>query len=331
MANYPPMTEPRPLPETGPECSVIVPVYGNEANVPALLERLAALHRAVPGGIEAVCVVDGSPDRSHALLAEALPHAPHPSRLLLLSRNFGSFAAIREGLRAAGGRWFAVMAADLQEPAELIEEFFTMLRRDEADVVVGTRASRSDALGDRAAAAAFWGVYRRFINRELPAGGIDVFGCNRGFRDHLLDFREAHSSLVGQLLWLGFRRKSVPYARAPRLAGRSAWTFRRKVSYLLDSVFAFSDLPIKVFVALGFLGLITSATLAVVVVAGRLSGAIEVPGYAATVVLILFFASLNLFALGIMGSYVWRAYENTKARPLAVVMREEHFPREGAA
>ena len=98
------------------DCSVIVPVYNNEANIPALLERLAALHRSVPGGIEAVCVVDGSPDGSYARLAEALPRAPYPSRLLLLSRNFGSFAAIREGLRVADGRWFAVMAADLQEP-----------------------------------------------------------------------------------------------------------------------------------------------------------------------------------------------------------------------
>ena len=325
------MTEPRDPSDSSSACSVIVPLYGNEPNVPALLERLGALDRVVPGGIEAVCVVDGSPDRTHALLFEALPRAPFPSRLLLLSRNFGSFAAIREGLRAAAGSWFAVMAADLQEPQELVESFFLVLRRDEADVVLGTRAGRADGIADRAAADAFWGAYRRFINPELPPGGVDVFGCNAAFRDRLLEFRESHSSLVGQLMWLGFRRKTVPYVRAARDAGASGWTFRRKMKYLLDNVFAFSDLPIKVFVALGFLGLFTSTALGIAVIAGRLSGAVAVPGYAATIISILFFASLNLFALGIMGSYVWRAYENTKARPLAVVMREDRFRKESRA
>lgn len=316
------------IPDSGgrvPECSVIVPLYKNEPNVPALLERLAALHRSVPGGIEAVCVVDGSPDRSYALLAEALPRAPYPSRLLLLSRNFGSFAAIREGLRCATGRWFAVMAADLQEPQALVESFFAVLRADEADVVLGTRAQRADGVADRAASGLFWATYRTLINRELPAGGVDVFGCNEPFRARLLEFREAHSSLVGQLMWLGFRRKTVAYARAARDAGESGWTLRRKLGYLMDSVFAFSDLPIKVFAALGFLGLATSVVLGAVVAVARLGGAIEVPGYAATILSILFFGSLNLLALGIMGSYVWRAYENTKERPLAVVMREDRF------
>jgi polyisoprenyl-phosphate glycosyltransferase len=307
------------------DCSVIVPVYKNEANVPALLERLAALHRSVAGGIEAVLVVDGSPDGSYRLLAESLPRAPYASRLLLLSRNFGSFAAIREGLRIAEGKWFAVMAADLQEPQELVEQFFTALRADEADIVLGTRAGRADGIADRAAANSFWGVYRRFINPEMPPGGIDVFGCNRAFRAHLLDFAEAHSSLVGQILWLGFRRKTIPYARGARDLGVSAWTFRRKVKYLMDNVFAFSDLPIKVFVSLGFVGLAVSIVVGAAVVIGRVSGTFDVPGYAATMVAIVFFASLNLFALGIMGSYVWRAYENTKGRPLAVVMREERF------
>ena len=226
---------------------------------------------------------------------------------------------------SCGGRWFAVMAADLQEPQQLVEQFFAALREDEADIVMGTRAGRADGVADRAAASAFWGIYRRLVNPELPPGGVDVFGCNRAFRDKLMEFAEAHSSLVGQILWLGFRRKTIAYERVARDFGVSAWTFRRKVKYLMDNVFAFSDLPIKVFVSLGFVGLATSIVLGAAVVVGRLSHAFDVPGYAATMVAIVFFASLNLFALGIMGSYVWRAYENTKGRPLAVVMRDDRF------
>lgn len=314
-----------PATTSAPECSVVVPVYRSQENIAELLERLEALHRSVPGGIEAVCVVDGSPDASHALLAAALPRAAFPSRLVLLSRNFGSFAAIREGLRLARGRWLAAMAADLQEPQSLIEAFFASLRAGQADVVLGTRTSRGDPLRDRLASAAFWGMFRRFVRPDLPPGGIDVFGCTRAFATHLLGFNESHSSLVGQLLWLGFRRTTVPYARVERRAGASAWTLRRKLGYFLDSVFSFSDLPIKVFLALGITGIAASALYALVVLVARLAGEVAVPGYAATVITVLFFSGLNLFGLGIIGSYVWRTYENTKGRPLAVVMHQQSF------
>lgn len=307
------------------ECSVVIPVYRNAENVPSLLQRLAQLHHRVPGGIEVICVVDGSPDESHARLAQALPGQPHASRLLSLSRNFGSFAAIREGLAQVRTAHCAVMAADLQEPIELIEEFFTWLRADRADVVVGHRAGRHDALLDRLASGLFWWSYRKLVQRELPPGGIDVFGCNAAFRAHLLRFSEAHTSLVGQILWLGFRRVALPYVRQAREHGRSAWTFGRKLKYLSDSVFAFSDLPIRLFTLIGGLGVLLSIALGAAVLLARLSGAVSVPGYAATVLTILFFAGINLLGLGIIGSYVWRAYENTKARPLAVVMHSQGF------
>ena len=141
-----------------------------------------------------------------------------PSQLLLLSRNFGSFAAVREGLRAARGRWLAVMSADLQEDATVVPAFLDALRADEADVVLGVRESRADPWAERVAAGVFWGLYRAFIRRDLPPGGVDVFGCNAAFRDHLVRLGESYSSLVGQILWLGFRRKLVPTPprRAPQ-------------------------------------------------------------------------------------------------------------------
>jgi polyisoprenyl-phosphate glycosyltransferase len=315
----------RPATALAPDCSVVVPVYRNEADIGDLLARLADLDARVPGGIEAVCVVDGSPDACHARLASALPAMPFPSRLLLLSRNFGSFAAVREGLRAARGRWFAIMSADLQEDATVVPAFLDALREGEADVVLGVREVRADPWMERLAARMFWGLYRTFIRRDLPPGGVDVFGCNAAFRDQLVRLGESYSSLVGQILWLGFRRKLVPYRRVARRRGRSAWTIRRKVDYLLDSVYAFSDLPVRVFVALGTLGIVVSIALTAAVLTAKVMGSIPVPGYAATVLTIVFFGSLNLLGLGIIGSYVWRAYENTKGRPLAVVMREDAY------
>ncbi|MET7418535.1 glycosyltransferase family 2 protein [Dactylosporangium sp. NPDC005555] len=305
--------------------SLIVPVYRNEDTVHDLLAAVGDLHDELGGRLEAVFVVDGSPDRSAELLQALLPAQRFPARLVLLSRNFGSFAAIRVGLQHATGDYFAVMAADLQEPPELALEFFRTLAADEHDVVVGTREGRADPLGQRVAARLFWGVYRRIIVRDMPSGGVDMFGCNRAFRDCLLACEEANTSLVALLFWLGFRRKQVAYTRRPRAAGGSGWTLRKKVTYLMDSVFAFTDLPVRLLMTSGTVGLLVSLTLGAVVVSARLAGLFDVPGYAATVLVVLFFGGMNALGLGVVGSYAWRGYENTKRRPLAVAARELHY------
>jgi hypothetical protein len=113
--------------------------------------------------------------------------------------------------------------------------------------------------------------------------------------------------------------------RARRRHGKSAWTFARKMRYLLDSLFSFSDLPIKVLLWVGSIGIVISLVFSVIVLWARLSGRIQVPGYSPIILTITFFGSINLICLGIVGSYVWRAYENTKKRPGAVVLREMEF------
>jgi polyisoprenyl-phosphate glycosyltransferase len=310
--------------------SIVVPVYGNEGSLPELLERLALLAESLDGDLETVFVVDGSPDRSGELLASLLPDQPFASKLVYHSRNFGSFAAIRSGLERATGDHIGVMAADLQEPPELMAEFFRILVAGEADLVVGRRRTRD---GDPRASAVssrfFWASYRHLVQPEMPVGGVDVFGCTAEFRDHLISLEEANSSLIALTLWLGFRRATVDYDRQAREHGVSGWTLRKKVKYLNDSVYSFTDLPIRMLLATGVVGVMASALIATIVVITRISGAIQVPGYAATILVISFFGGLNLLGLGIIGAYVWRAFENTKARPGAVVMAERTFTPRG--
>jgi glycosyltransferase involved in cell wall biosynthesis len=308
--------------------AIVVPVYGNEGSIHALLDRLDGLARHLDGALEVVFVVDGSPDRSYALLREGLAGRRFSSQLLAHSRNFGSFAAVRTGLLHAGGRYVGVMAADLQEPPELMLEFFSRLASDRADVVIGTRGRRADPGASAFASRIFWGLYRRLVQREMPSGGVDVFACTAEFRDHLVAFEEANSSLVALTFWLGFRREEVVYDRQEREHGTSTWTLRKKLKYLSDSIFSFTDLPIRVLLAAGIVGVLTSLMLAAVVVIARASGMIHVPGYAATIMVISFFAALNLSGLGIIGAYVWRAFENTKGRPGAVVMSERRVEAE---
>jgi glycosyltransferase involved in cell wall biosynthesis len=307
--------------------SLVIPVYKNEDSIPDLLRALRKLGEELHQRLEVVFVVDGSPDRSAELLHEALPREAFPSRLVLLSRNFGAFAALRAGLAEAEGPYFAVMAADLQEPPELVLTFFRALESEPIDVVIGRRDGREDPLLSRWASQVFWFFYRRFVQKEMPPGGVDTFGCNLAFRDRLLALRESNSTLVGLLFWLGFRRKLVGYVRQTRHHGRSAWTFSRKLRYLTDSVYAFSDLPIRLLVSVGALGLFFSGIFAVVILISRLTGLITVPGYAATVLAVTFIIALNSFGLGVIGSYVWRAFENTKGRPQSIVMAKFEFNR----
>lgn len=303
--------------------SIVIPVYRNEESLARLLARLSTLagelRESTGQALEVVFVVDGSPDDSFAVLNAQLPAVSFASKLILHSRNFGSFAAIRTGLAAAGGEHFAVMAADLQEPPELMPLFFVALLADECDVVVGCREKRDDSYLSRLASGMFWRCYRALVMRDVPENGVDVFGCNGQFRDELVRLGEANSSLIGLIFWLGFRRKEIFYQRQKREHGKSAWTLKKKLDYLRDSVFSFTDLPIRLLSGFGLVGVLGSTILGLVVLVAKVFGKIDVPGYAATVLTITFFGGINALGLGIVGAYAWRAFENTKQRPLALV------------
>jgi glycosyltransferase involved in cell wall biosynthesis len=299
--------------------SVVIPVYKNQETLEMLMLELERVREQLSSPMECVFVVDGSPDSSYEKLKELLPRYGGPSQLLSLSRNFGSFSAIRAGLRAARGKYLAVCAADLQEPPELLISFFKELRAGKAEVVVGRRVSRSDGFTNDLASRLFWASYRILVNSEVPVGGVDVFGCSSRVRDYLVALEESCSSLVGLLYWLGFERAEIPYERRPRPVGKSAWSFRKKCRYLSDSVFSFTDLPIRLLLVAGITGIGLSLFLVPVVLASKMLGVIQVPGYTPIAIGLLFFGGLNCFGLGIIGAYVWRCYENTKRRALYVV------------
>ncbi len=222
------------------------------------------------------------------------------------------------------------MAADLQEPAELVRTFFDRLSTGNWDVAVGTRTSRDDPGLSRLASSAYWRFYRRFVQRDMPVGGVDIFACTTQVAQNFAALEESNSSLVGLLFWLGYRRIDVPYARVGREHGKSAWTPTKKIRYLLDSVFSFTSLPITVILAVGLLGAAAALVAAFVVFISWALGAITVPGYSALMLVLLFATGSILFALGIVGTYVWRTFENTKKRPSSIVMLHETFGPGGA-
>ena len=306
------------------ERSVIVPVYGNRDSIGAVIERLQALDDG-RSRVEAVFVVDGSPDDSLDVLRRELASGRLRAHIVSLSRNFGSFSAIRAGLRVACGDNCAVMAADLQEPPEVVVSIFEALESGDYDIALGERIGRADPALSALASRLYWSMYRRFVCHDMPPGGIDVFGCTKPIARQIAAFPETHTSLIGLLFWLGYRRTFVPYARAPRHSGTSAWTIGRKVRYLFDSVYAFTDLPIVLLQLIGMVGVVASILLGLIVLIGWIVGAVTQPGYTPLMITILASTSALLLGLGVVGSYVWRAYENGKGRPTELVALHERY------
>lgn len=301
--------------------TLVIPVYRNEANIESLLSALEQLNLNVRSPLEIVFVIDGSPDRSGELLVAAKDQFSFSYQIVFHSRNFGSFTAIRTGLEYASGDVIAVMAADLQEPPELILEFFRILEEGDADVVFGERTGRHDSAMRNAVSNAFWWLYRTLVIKDVPKGGVDIFACNRTARDAVLEIGEPNSSLIAQLFWIGYRRRFVRYERQERAHGTSAWSFARRMRYMMDSIFSFSDLPILFVMWFGIAGCILSTMFGIGVAIARLLGFIAEPGFATLAVLIAFTASASLSVQGILGSYLWRTFENTKRRPLRIISR----------
>ena len=302
--------------------SLVIPVYNNQENLPRLFDALELLCARLPSELEIVFVVDGATDSSLRQLQAKLPTWNLRTQLIELSRNFGSFSAIQAGLAHGRGECFAVLSADLQEPPDLIARFNTILSAGEADVVLGQRMTRADRAWT---SDLFWRLYRRFAVPDVPEGGVDVFGCTRQVRDHLVALREANTNLVALLLWLGFRRVFVPYARQSRLEGSTGWTLGRKVRYALDSIFSFTDLPLRALLLLGMLGTLFALTAGLTVFVMWALGRIPVLGYTPLMLVITLFGGLTALGLGIVGQYQWLSLQNARNRPNFVVRNVESF------
>jgi glycosyltransferase involved in cell wall biosynthesis len=274
--------------------------------------------------MEVIFVVDGSPDRCLQILRESLPTLPLRTQLVSLSRNFGSFAAIAAGLAQARGNCMAVMAADLQEPTNLVLRFFEVLGADRADIVFGVRSRRSDPWLTEIASNMFWFVYRKFVVKDMPRGGVDIFGCTREVRDQLLQLQGIDSNLIALLFWLGYRREYIIYERQQRLEGKSAWTFAKKLRYGLDSIFNFTDLPIQLLLWAGAIALFLAVSASILVVVAKLRGDIPVPGYTPIVLATLFFGALTSLGFGIVGQYLWLTLRVSRRRPNYIVRSTEY-------
>ncbi|RCN58277.1 glycosyltransferase [Acidiferrobacter thiooxydans] len=301
-----------------PVLSFVVPCYNEAANIRALYERICAVMAACPETWECICVNDGSRDETLGALT-ALQDKDPRVRVIDLSRNFGKEAALTAGLDHARGAAAIPLDADLQDPPELIPELVAHWRAG-YDVVNAVRLSREgESLVKRASAHAFYRIFNRISKVPIPEDTGDFRLLSRPVLDALRQLPERRRFMKGLFAWVGFRTTSVSYHRAPRQAGHTTWNYVRLWRFAMDGILSFSDAPLRVASYLGLAVSLLSFLYALNLLVQTLLFGNPVKGYPSLMVALLFLGGVQLMALGVIGEYLGRVYDESKGRPVYII------------
>lgn len=301
-----------------PELSVVVPIFNEEDVLPELRERLFQVLPGCSSDFEVVFVDDGSADQSPAFLLALAASEPRV-RVLRFSRNFGHQAAVTAGIEHARGRAVVVIDADLQDPPEVIADLMAQWRRG-YEVVSAVRTDRPGESAARLMAIkVFYRVLKRIASVDTTPDVGDFRLIDRRVADALNRLPERNRYVRGLIRWLGFRHVEVPYKRDKRWAGSTKYPFRKLVQLALNGVTAFSTVPLHMVAYAGFGVFALSCALVVYALLGRLIGASTPPGWASVFVAVTALSGVQLMALGILGIYVGRIFDEVKGRPLYVL------------
>jgi len=302
--------------------SVCAPVFNEEALVEEFYRRTTAALE--PFNYELIIVNDGSQDATPRLLDELAARDPR-LRVVHLSRNFGHQAALTAGLEHARGDAVAMLDADLQDPPEKIPEMVGAWH-DGADVVYMVRQERAGETAFKLTTARwFYALFGKLAQVELEPNSGDFRLLDRHALNALLSMGERNRFLRGMTVWVGFRQTAIPYDREARRAGETKYPLRKMLRFSLDAIASFSHTPLQIATYLGFL-FAGVAFIAIPVVIGlKLTGG-YLPGFGTLTILILLVGGLQLIALGLIGEYVGRIYDEVKRRPLYIVREQRNEP-----
>jgi len=299
--------------------SIVVPVYFNSKSLPRLFEELGRVEeelkrRAV--GLELIFVDDGSKDDSLARLLEFKERRPE-TRVAKLTRNFGAVHCSKTGFKFVTGDAFMILAADLQDPPQLILDMVDRWLAG-AKFVICERLTREDPLVSKIYSKVYYKLLRSLVLRDYPEGGYDMALMDKAFLPHLLN---SAKSVFTPLLayWLGFKPEVIQYHRPARPHGKSGWTFAKKFTAFLDVMLGFSITPIRFISGFGAVVAILSFCYGTSIVLHALFSRIPVECFATVVALISFLLGLIIVMLGIIGEYLWRIFDETNKRPETVI------------
>lgn len=308
--------------------SIIVPALDEAPNVPGLVERFAHLAESHPRyDFELVVVDDGSVDGTADLVVASADPA-YRTVVVRLARRFGSHYAITAGFEACHGDAAIVLGADLQEPPELIVDFLAGWENG-SEVVWGVRRTRAGrSWTQEAFSRTFSLLFTRYAQlQNYPAEGPSGVLVDRCVIDEVAKMPEHNRNVLALIAWLGFNQTRVDYDQVARAHGESRWTRRRMIQLAVDSLIQFSSMPLRLCTFTGLGVAMLGVLYALFLVVRVMFGVDTPPGWSTVLVVVLLLGGMQLTVVGVMGEYLWRAVEETRARPLFVVRDVRTVPR----
>ena len=303
---------------TSPVFTIIAPVFNEGETLPALFPRIRKVMDQTGETWELIVVDDGSSDRSAEIMRREAASDPR-IRPVIFARNFGHQIAVTAGLDYSRGDAVVIIDADLQDPPEVILDMIAKWREG-YEVVYGVRTDREGETWFKLATASlFYRLIYRITDVDIPLDTGDFRLLDRQVVNVMNQMRERHRFLRGMSSWIGFRQTGVEYKREARFAGETKYPLKKMVKFANDAITGFSYLPLQIATYLGFISAGISILAIPVVIYLRASGSQSFLGQASTLLAVLFLGGVQLISLGIIGEYLGRLYDQSKARPLYIV------------
>lgn len=300
--------------------SLIIPCYFNEKNIPITTLKLEEIEKSFNSQVEFeyVFIDDGSKDRTFSLLEEYKNYKGDKVKIIKLSGNFGAYNAILAGMKYSTGDCNVVLSADLQDPPELIYKMVEYWKQG-IKLVVANRSDRNDSFSEKLFSSIYHRLIKKFSSLNIPDGGFDFCLFDNELKLEVLKMNEKNTNTLFLFLWLKYDYISIPYVRQKRKLGESKWTFNKKVKLLIDSFISFSFAPIRIISILGVLIGLSAFLYALILIYMKAMGDIELEGWTTLMVVFLLTSSFIMFALAILGEYLWRILDQVNGRPNYII------------
>ena len=299
--------------------SLVVPCYNEAENVLPFQQAVISAFSGCGYDYEIIFVNDGSKDATLHNLKKLFRAQDCPVKVVSLSRNFGKESAIYAGLEQCDGEYISLIDADLQQRPEIVRDMVQILEEDtDCDVVAAYQDRRGEGKILSFFKKSFYSIINKLSKVTLQPDASDFRTFRRSVRDSILDMGEYHRFSKGIFAWVGYETRFIPYTACPRNAGTTKWNFKKLFNYAIDGSIGFSTAPLRFSTYVGAVSAVAAVVYLIVVILQKLISGIDVPGYATIIVLILFFGSMQLFGIGIIGEYVGRTFEQSKDRPIYI-------------
>ena len=299
--------------------SLIVPCFNEAENVELFQSETIKAFQDCGYSYEIIFVDDGSADATLHNLRKIHAAGKCPVKVISFSRNFGKEAGLYAGLQYASGDYISLIDADLQQRPEIVREMVQFLDENpEYDVVAAYQDRRQEGKVLSFFKKAFYQIINKMSHVTLQPEASDFRTFRKSVRDSILALGEYHRFSKGIFAWVGYKTHFIPYTACQRAFGSTKWNFRKLMNYAIEGIIGFSTAPLRLATWLGSLAGIAAVLYLIAVILQKLIWGIDVPGYATIIVLILFFGSVQLFCIGIIGEYVGRIFEQSKSRPIYI-------------